>query len=70
MAKRNWSNSEANNWRKTKANKYAGKHYRQSASSVAVTVDPVRVQESFASKADPNGKQFYQPPIVGKSICR
>lgn len=70
MAKRNWSNSEPNNWRKTKASKYAGKQYRQHAGTCTVTIDADRVAETFATKSDPNGKQFYQPPIVGKSICR
>lgn len=70
MAKRNWSRTEANNVRKSHAAHYAAKHERYGTSEVITKIDFALVAASFQSKSDPNAKQTYQPPIVGKSICR
>jgi hypothetical protein len=70
MARRNWSTSEANNDRKSHAAHYAAKRERYGTSEVITKIDFALVAASFQSKFDPNAKQTYQPPIVGKSICR
>lgn len=72
MAKRNWSRSEANNDRKPHAAPMAVKVTRlgPNTHTVTVTVDREAVALAFASKSDRERSSFYQPPIVGKSICR
>lgn len=71
MAKKNWSNSEAS-IRKPHAAPMAAKVTRlgPNTSEVISNIDFLLVQAAFAAKSDPNRNAFYQPPIVGKSICR
>lgn len=72
MAKRNWSKSEPS-VRKPHAAKFAAKVKRYEPTNhgeVFVNVDWLLVEAAFAAKSDPNRSQQYQPPIVGKSICR
>ena len=71
MAKRNWSNSEPS-VRKPHAAHYAAKVTRlgPDTKTVVVTIDRDKVAEMFATKSDADRSSFYQPPIVGKSICR
>ena len=72
MAKRNWSKSEPS-VRKPHAANFAKKMERYEPTNhgeVITNIDWLLVQAAFASKSDPNRAQQYQPPIVGKSICR
>lgn len=69
MAKRNWSNSEPS-VRKPHAAHMAVKRGRRGNSEVLTKVDFALVMASFGDNGDPNRDQPYQPPIVGKSICR
>lgn len=68
-AKRNWSTSEPS-VRKPHAAHMAKPIPHDHFSDLVVTIDWTLVEASFKSKSDPNRAQMYQPPIVGKSICR
>ncbi len=72
--KRNWSKSEPS-VRKPHAAHMAAKvtRYSPNTSTVKVTVDPTIVRpvdKSAIRTRELTGEYKYQPPIVGKSICR
>lgn len=68
-AKRNWSRSEPT-MRKPHAAPMHVANPHDRFNDLVVAIDWELVQASFKTKADPNRNQAYQPPIVGKSICR
>ena len=68
--KRNWSGAEANNDRKPHAAHYAARTPKHRPGPVALRTDRLAVTTAFLASTDPNRAHHYNPPIIGKSICR
>ena len=70
-AKRNWSTVETGPVRKPNvAHMAKGQGKRRLASDVVLRIDYAFVAASFAAKRDADRDQPYQPPIVGRTVCR